>query len=207
MIKTAIILASKFSQFTGLPSVWKESDWQSVERDGKEYKKIVSFDRYFHEGEDANNPLNFALINQFDGYFETEAEYNAWINSTDIVPILHVVEDISNCPYDPTVTRKAELSRLPITDFLKNVTSMEWRIKHYRDGVYIPVEIPDIDIAFQATTDIQREFPAGSGIFKTEYELMIDMQNAGYKVWEIAISELHYNDSKGLLDEKCNYGH
>lgn len=47
MVKYAIIQKSKKQNLTGLPSVWKESDWHAAEINGVEYSYIHSFDHYF----------------------------------------------------------------------------------------------------------------------------------------------------------------
>jgi hypothetical protein len=195
MTKTGIILASKKDQLLGLPEVWQESDWHIVERDGKQYKQITSFDHYFNQD----------IINQMDALFETEDEYQVWLNSTDIVPILHIVQDISVCPIDSTLTRKAVLIDHPSIQYLKNTAGMRWRIQHYNsEGVH--QKNMDKELEFIATMDIKREFPPNSGQMIGEYEIMMYlMNNLGYKIWEIAISELHFNDAKGLLNTKCNY--
>ena len=198
--KTAVVLKSK--ELTELPSIWKESDFHIVERDGKEYKKISSFNQYWHVDEDENKGLDYDLINQFDGFFETESEYNAWINSTDIVPTKLVILNISNHPHDKTVTRKAEVSKIPIIDFLKNKVTMETIVKHYRNDVHIPVEIPDIEVQFTADNEIKREH---EGQMIGEYDLLVQMHEEGYKIWDLVQGEIMRNDSTGLLNERCNY--
>ena len=203
MIKTGIILSDNFNSLTGLPAVFPGS-FQDVERDFKQYKSITAFTRYWHVGEDANNPLNYDLINQFDAFFETPEEYQVWLNSTDIVPKQLSSTDISDCPVDATVTRKGFLTKVPEIDFVRNTTKMEVTVKHYRNDVYIPVEYPDQVMEFSGNDIIEREVEPG--VFKTEFQLFLDLHNSGMKVWEIGIQEILLNDSVGLIDQNCNYG-
>ena len=122
-----------------------------------------------------------------------------------VTPTKHILIDISNHPIDNTVNRKAELTKIPEIDFLRNRVTMQIRIKHYRNDVHIPSEIPDKQITFTADNQLKREYPEGSGNMIGEYDMLVAAQDAGYKIWDLAVAEIHHNDTIGLLNEKCNY--
>lgn len=74
MAKHAIIQESQFNSLTGIPEAWNESDFQDIQVNGIDYKRIYSFDHYFTP----------ELTAQFDQVFDNYEEMQQWIftNST-----------------------------------------------------------------------------------------------------------------------------
>jgi hypothetical protein len=124
MIKTGIISQDRFNQLIGLPPVWQESDWQMVDRDGKTYKMITSFNHYFTDD----------LINQLDAIFETEDEFQVWLNSTDIIPTFQVIRNMPDKIIDGVLYhRKADVLGFfePEYMFKRNILKLNVAVRHY----------------------------------------------------------------------------
>jgi len=75
MVKTAAILSSK--QINNKPEVWAESDFLTIQRAGKEYKVITSFDEYFTS----------QITTQFDFVFDTQEDFQKWIKGGYLNPV------------------------------------------------------------------------------------------------------------------------
>lgn len=73
MIKTGIILASKKNQLTGLPQVWKETDWSYITNDatGEEWAYITSFDHYW----------STEISAQFDHVYDQQGDFQNWLQT------------------------------------------------------------------------------------------------------------------------------
>jgi hypothetical protein len=186
MIKTGIILASKKDQLTGLPSVWQESDWQDMERDGKQYKKIVSFAHYFHQD----------IINQMDAFFETEDEYQVWINSTDIIPTFQVIRDMPDKTIDGVAyQRKADALGMPEINFKKNKLVLKIAVRHYIDEIEQKQLYQEVQL--EAANDLE-VFP-GMG----EYDYII--ARIRYEdIEDVIVDMIDLRIADGTIDGKLN---
>jgi hypothetical protein len=184
--KTAIILASKFDQLTGLPTVWQESDWHTVERDGKQYKKIVSFAQYFTQD----------IINQMDAFFETEGEYQVWINSTDIIPTFQVIRDMPDKTIDGVAyQRRADVLGMPEINFKKNKLVLKIAVRHYLDEVEQKQLYQEIEL--EAANDLE-VFP-GMG----EYDYII--ARIRYEdIEDVIVDMIDLRIADGTIDGKLN---
>lgn len=83
-MKHAVINTTNF-QSLQIPSPWsKEYDFRDIEVEEINYKYVYSFDHYFDDQ---------AFSNQFDFIFETEGDFNDWVeNGTPYQPEIVNIE-------------------------------------------------------------------------------------------------------------------
>jgi hypothetical protein len=188
MIYTGIIQTDRFSSLTGTPDVW-DNRWSDVERDGITYKQITSFPHYFTQ----------VVINQLDALFETEQEYQAWIESTDIVPTFLVVEHHTNHPHYPDYIRTATAVQMPAINFKKNSLAIALEVRTYdAAGTEQKQLYREVELIADNTTIVQDSLGNDIG----EYDYIIGLMNQGVSIEQIIRNSIQNRSADGTIDSK-----
>lgn len=190
MIYTGVIQTSALPGLNDRPAVWQDKYFQDVERDNISYKMIKSFSHYFTTD----------IINQFEHVFETEEEYQMWLNSTDIVPTLVIEQDISD--YNG-MQRKAVCLEFPVINFKKNELRIRLGIQHFIEAVEQKQYYKEIELHAHNGNNITIDT---QGTTMLEYDFFVHQHiNEGKTIPELVQSAIQMRDSDGTINTKCEY--
>jgi len=174
---------------TNVPVIF-QNHWQTVTRDNITYDMIHTFNKYVTQD----------LINQALHIFETEEEYQTWLNSTDIVPTLVIDQDISD--YNG-MQRKAVCLEFPVINFKKNELRIRLGIQHFIEAVEQKQHYKEIELYAHNGNSITID---AQGNTMPEYNFFVQQHiNEGKTIPELVQSAIQMRDIDGTINTKCNY--